>query len=313
MESIKISFDILIPIFLMIFTGALLRRTGVIDEHTVRQMNAAAFKFFLPVMMFYNIYQSSLSILKPGLTVFIAVSVSLAFALAFMAVPLIEKDNSRRGVIIQGAVRSNFAVYGYAVAAAFCSGEESGLAALMAAIVLPLYGIYSTVALAVYGENKKNIDPRKILMSIAKNPLVLACVLGLLALICGVRFPAVIESAMDSAAKAATPVSLIALGGFLTFGIFKGKEKAIAAGVLGKLVIVPAIFITAAVLLGFRGADLAVCAAVFASPTATASFAMTQQMSGDDGLAAALVVTSCAGSFLTMFIAISLLHGVGFF
>jgi len=45
-------------------------------------------------------------------------------------------------------------------------------------------------------------------------------------------------------------------------------------------------------LLGFRGADLAVATAIFASPTATASFAMTQQMSGDDKLAAAVVVTS---------------------
>ncbi len=311
MESIKISLDILIPIFLMILSGVVLRRTNVIDGPSVRKMNAAAFKFFLPVMMFYNVYESSVSILKWDFLVFIILAVTAAFGLAFLLVPVFEKERSRRGVIIQGAVRSNFAVYGYAVASAFCSGDESGLAALMAAVVLPLYGIYSTVALAVYGEEEKGINIKKILLNIAKNPLVISGVLGVITLISGLRFPAVIESTMNSVAKAATPVSLIALGGFLNFGIFKGKKKSIAIGTIGKLILVPAVFITAAVLLGFKGAELAVCTAVFASPTATASFAMTQQMSGDDELAAALVVTSCAGSFFTMFIIISILQGIG--
>lgn len=313
MESLKISFNILVPIFLMTFSGILLRKTNVVDEQAARKINALAFKFFLPVMTFYNVYQSSLSILRPKLTLFIIVSITAAFGLAFVLVPLLEKRNDRKGVIIQGIVRSNFAVYGYAVASAFCAKEESGLAAVMAAIVLPLYAVFSTIALSLYGNGEKKADARKILSSIAKNPLVIAGVLGIMVLIIDIKFPSVIDSTLNSVSKAATPVSLVGLGSFLSFKTFKGKLRSIVVGTLGKLVILPMIFITAAVLMGFRGADLAVITAVFASPTATASFAMTQQMSGDDDLAAALVVTSCLFSFATMFVVIFLLHSTGLF
>ena len=313
MESLRISFNTLVPIFLMTLCGVLLRRANVIDEHSVKKINAAAFKFFLAVMTFYNVYKSSLSILRPKLTIFIAVSIIAAFGISFLAVPLLEKKEKRKGVLIQGIVRSNFAVYGYAVASAFCSEEESGLAAVMAAIVLPLYAVFSTVALSIYGNQGKKQSAGKIIISIAKNPLVVASVLGIIVLMLGIKFPAAIESTLNSISKAATPVSLIGLGGFLSFGTFKGKLRSIVMGTVGKLVVLPIVFISAAVLMGFRGADLAVITAVFASPTATASFAMTQQMSGDDELAAALVVTSCLFSFMTMFAVIFLLHSMGLF
>lgn len=311
MESIRISFNILAPIILMIASGGVLRKTNIIDDHSVRKMNAAAFSFFLPVMMFNSIYKSSFSILRLDLLLFVAAAITLAYGIGFLIVPVLEKDRAKKGVLIQGMIRSNFAVYGYAVASAFCNGEEEGLSALIGAVVLPLFGIYSTLALEVYDGCDRRIDPKKLGMNILKNPLVLGGVLGLLVLISGVRFPAVLERTMDTVASAATPVSLVALGGFLTKGIFKGRWRSILIGVTGKLVLMPLIFLAAAAALGFRGTALAICLAIFASPTATASFAMTQQMSGDDSLAAALIVASCIGSFGTVFIFISLFHGMG--
>lgn len=310
MESIKISYNILIPIFLMILSGIGLRKFGILDEHSVRKINAVTFKFFLPIMMFNSIYKSSLSIVRIQFIVFIIVSITAAFALGFFIVPLIEKDNRKRGVLIQGIIRSNFAIYGYAVASAFCSQQESGLTAIMSAIVLPLYGIYSTIALSVYGSHKEKISLKKIVIDIIKNPLVLGGVFGVLVLLLNVEFPGTIESTMESIGKAATPVSLIGLGGFLTKGMLNGRKRATVIGVAGKLIVIPMIFLSAALICGIRGAELAICLAIFATPTATASFAMTQQMEGDDKLAASLVVSSCIGSFVTMFTFITVLHSM---
>lgn len=310
-ESIEISVNILTPIFIMIISGVVLKKTGVLDDNSVRKLNAAAFKFFLPVTMLNSIYKSSPESMKWDTVLFAAAAIVAAFLFCFAVIPLVEKDKRRIGVLIQGIVRSNFAVFGYAVAASFCGGNANGLTAIVGAVALSLYGIFSTVALTVYGGGKVNF--KKICVSIAKNPIVIGCAAGIVLMLTGIEFPKAINSALDSIGSAATPVSLVALGGFLSKGVFKGKTKEIIIGVGGKLLAMPAVFLTLAVLLGFRGTDLVILLSLFCTPTATASFAMTQQMSGDDELAAALVVTSCVGSFATVFVFITILHTMGMF
>lgn len=310
-ESIGISVNILTPILIMMLSGVILRKTGVLDDYSVRKLNAASFKFFLPATMLNSIYKSSPEDIKWDTVLFAAVSIAAAFLLCFAVIPLFEKDRNRIGVLIQGAVRSNFAVFGYAITASFCNESANGLAAIVGAVVLSLYGIFSTAALTIYGGGKVSV--KKIFLSIAKNPIVLGCIAGILLMLSEIELPQAIGSALNSIGSAATPVSLVALGGFLTKGVFKGRVKEIIIGVAGKLVVVPAVFLTVAVLLGFRGSDLVILLSLFCTPTATASFAMTQQMSGDDELAAALVAVSCVASFATVFVFITLLHGTGLF
>ena len=65
--------------------------------------------------------------------------------------------------------------------------------------------------------------------------------------------------------------------------------------------IVPAVTLTPAVLLGWRGVALASLLPVFASSTAVNSFTMAQQMGGDAELAGNIVVATSALCALTLF------------
>ena len=56
------------------------------------------------------------------------------------------------------------------------------------------------------------------------------------------------------------------------------------------------------ILLGFRGVQLGVMLALFASPTAVSSYTMAQQMGADADLAGGLVVATSAVSCITMFL-----------
>ena len=71
-----------------------------------------------------------------------------------------------------------------------------------------------------------------------------------------------------------------------------------------KLVIFPAAFLGVALLMGFRGVDLAVLLTLFGSPIAVSSFTMAQQMGGDDQLAGQLVIFSSVLSIGTIFLLI---------
>ena len=90
----------------------------------------------------------------------------------------------------------------------------------------------------------------------------------------------------------------------------KGYTKELIAGLLGRLVIVPAIFLPLASALGFRGGDMVALMVLFASPAAVSSFIMAEQMEGDGALAGQLIVLGSVLSVFTVFIWILILKGL---
>lgn len=89
------------------------------------------------------------------------------------------------------------------------------------------------------------------------------------------------EKAISNVASVATPLALIVLGGFFDFKKIKGNVKQLIIGISGRLVVIPLICVTIAILLGFRGSVLIAIFTTFAAPTAVTSFTMAKQMGGD--------------------------------
>ena len=81
--------------------------------------------------------------------------------------------------------------------------------------------------------------------------------------------------------------------------------------VAARLIVIPAIALFFAVLLGFRGEALACILIIFGAPVAVSSYSMAQQMGGDEALAAQAVVVSSAACLVTLFGWIFGLSGVG--
>ena len=50
--------------------------------------------------------------------------------------PLFEKDNAKRGVLIQGMFRANFVIFGLPVAQALCGNGAVGIASVLVAMVI---------------------------------------------------------------------------------------------------------------------------------------------------------------------------------
>ena len=83
----------------------------------------------------------------------------------------------------------------------------------------------------------------------------------------------------------ATSLMLVVLGGQFKFQKVTANRKPLVFTTLSKLVVVPGVMIAAAVLAGYRGAQLAPVFGVFATPTAIASLVMANSMGGDGDLA----------------------------
>ena len=309
MENLILSLNVVLPLFLMMALGYLLRCIGLLDERTLKVMNNVVFRAFLPVMLFYNIYSTELEgALNPSFILYAAGCIVAIFILLFLWIPRVEKENARRGVMIQGLFRSNFVIFGLPIATALF--DSTGATSILIAIIVPIYNVLAVVALEVFRGGR--VDFIKILKGVATNPLILGAALGILALVCALRFPTGMESAVRGVAQSATPLALVILGGSFTFKATHGYRRNLLIGVIGKLVVIPAIFIPLSILLGYRDVELATLLAMFASPTAVSSFTMAQQMGGDGELAAQLVVFGSAFSVLTIFLWVFALKQLAF-
>lgn len=300
MESLKLSFESVTPIFLLMLLGYLLKRLKFADKACFDTMNKLIFKAFLPVLLFYNIYQTELTqVLNLSLIAFVVTGVLCVFVIGNFTVLALTKDNAKRGVMLQGFFRSNFAILGIPLVNYVYGENTSGLASLMVAIVVPLFNILAVIALERFRARK--IQIRNLLKGIITNPLVIGCAIGALFLAFGIRLPSFLEKAVSDVSQIASPLSIVVLGASFTFSSAKGYLREILITVSARLIIVPFLLLSIAVWLGFRGEALACLMAVFGSPVAVSSFAMSQQMGGDENLAAQNVVISSALCLLTLF------------
>ena len=147
---------------------------------------------------------------------------------------------------------------------------------------------------------------------IAKNPLIIGALLGLATIPLGIQLPGVVEKVVSSMNNVASPMALLILGMSLDLKNF-GEKRNLIVCVVGRLIVVPAIALTGGFLLGLRGVAFVTLIAIFASPTAVASFTMAEQMDSDGPLAANAVVVSSALASVTMFGWIFLFKCLGMF
>lgn len=312
MESLILSFESVMPIFILMVLGYVLKSINIADKKTFDGINKLVFNIFLPVLLFYNIYKTETAdVFDIRLIIFIIISVFIIFCIGFFAVRLITDKNPKRGVILQGFFRSNFAILGIPLADYICRGNSTGLASLMVAVVVPLFNVFAVISLESFRNGKINV--LKTVKGIVKNPLIIGCIAGAVFFISGIKLPSIIEKSVKDISSIASPLAIIVLGAGFTFNSVRGYLREIVITVLSRLVIVPILGLTAAILLGFRGEALACLLVVFGSPVAVSSFSMAQQMDGDENLAAHVIVFSSLFCVVTLFVWIFVLNSLNFF
>lgn len=307
-----ISADAVLPMCLIMALGYGTRRLGWIRREEISAINKIAFRIFLPCLLYYNVYCSDLSgSFDPLLMAYAVGGVLLTFGLSLGYTLLTEKLPERRGVMIQGMFRSNYVIMGIPVATALLGADQLGTVSILIAVVVPLFNMLSVVVLEVFRGQKPK--PLHILGQIAKNPLVIGSVLGILTLAAGIRLPHILEQTIQNISAIASPLQLFLLGAFFQFSGLKTYRRELVTVSAAKLIVSPGLFLGLGALLGFRGVAFVSLIGIFASPTAVNSFTMAQQMGGDAELAGDIVVITSAMSILTMFLWIFLFKSLGVF
>ncbi len=306
MENLILSLNVVLPLFITMSLGYFLKSLNMFDNNTLDTMNNITFKSFLPMLLFYNIYKTDLQgVFNLKLMIFSATCVIALYLILYLIVPLIEKDNKKRGALLQGLFRSNFVIFGLPITESLFGSEKVAVAALLIAVIVPLFNILSVIALETFRGGKP--DFRKISIGIIKNPLIIASCLGILTLLLKIKIPTAIEKTISDVSKIATPLSLILLGASFKFGNIKKYLKQTTIAVVGKTILTPCIILPICIMFGYRGVELSTLMIIFAAPTAISSFTMAQQMDSDSDLAGQIVVFTSAFCVVTVFMWIFIL------
>jgi len=310
-HDLLFSVNAVFPLLVMMGVGYGARRLHWVDENAAQKMNGCIFRIFLPCMLCLNQMDADRSASVDVRTlVFAFVATVTVFLLMFWLVPRLCRQEEARGVLIQGIARSNYAVFGIPLVLSMYPGRDTSVAVMMVVVVVPVYNILSTVALMIHGYERGH--PVRILRGILLNPLILGTALGFLLWKLEVRLPELLDVPLRNIGRMATPLAQFVLGASLDFRRVKTSAGILTMSVAGRLVLVPLVGLTAAVLMGIRDVSLATLIAVFASPTAVSSYPMAQQMGGDEALAVNQVVFSTAFSTVTVFLWVLALKRLGF-
>ena len=289
-----------VPLFCLMAVGVFVKRSRLLSEEELRHMNRMVFRVFFFFMMFYNIYISDPgTAFQPTLMLFGAVGVLLTALVFTCIVCRIEPDNARRGPMIQAAFRGNYVLMGIPLVSNIFGDAAIAIPTMMIAVIVPIYNILGVLVLETFRGGRFDLLP--ILRSVLMNPMILGAITGALFRLVELPIPAPVLKPVAQIAAATTPVALIILGASFHGGSYHAHLRQLIFSVASRLIIVPAIVLSLAIVLGFRGVELVTLIAVFATPCAVAGFAMAQQMQADAELAGNSVVYSSALSCFTIF------------
>lgn len=304
MDNFIISLEVVLPLFFMMAVGYTLRRALSLDDQWIRTTNKVVFRILLPLLLFRNMMESDLTgAFTPetlGLIVFAAAGVLLTFLALYLIIPRLEPENARRGVMIQGILRSNMALFGIPVALSIYGEGNIAVVTLLVSFIVPLFNVTAVLALKLFQGGKPQWG--HILRDIVTNPLILAIAAGTAFNLLHVQLPAPVQSAAWGLAGCATPISFLVLGASFTFASAAKNRRALMGVVLARLLLVPLVWLAIGALLGFRGQSMLALLMLFAPPTAVSSFPMACAMGGDADLCSEIVVFTSAFSVLSIFL-----------
>ena len=295
-----------LPIFLLILIGFLLRWRGFIERPAWEAVEKLTYVILFPALLVRTLASADFSSLQVLPIIGAILLPLLLFALLLMTlVPRIMQDGPALTSMLQGLIRPNTYI-GLAVAAGLFGEIGLTTATLAVAVCVPTVNLLSVIALSRHGNNGTR-SFGGLLLAIIKNPLILACLLGIALNLTGTGLPSVSDPFLEILGRAALPLGLIAVGAGLELKASNGRLGALVTPVVGKLFVLPVLTAFACSLLGVSGVGAYVAILFNALPAASSSFILARQLGGDAGLMAQIITIQTAAAMVTLPLLLALL------
>jgi malonate transporter and related proteins len=300
----------LIPVFLVIVLGWLTRVTGfVADGHWVG-LERVTYVIFFPALVINTLAGADLaSVPLAGVAGALVVAIAGLSALLLAVRPWLQRRTGLDGPgftsLFQGSTRWNTFV-ALSLAGSLHGGRGVTVMAVAIAAMVPLLNVLALAVLVRFATARPHTWA-EIAVAFITNPFIWSCAVGLAVNPVSDLVPRPVASALDIVGAAALATGLLVVGAGLDLTRLVRPRPVHLLAMALKLLLLPAVAVSLARLLGVEGADLAVTAVAASVPTATASYLLAKQLGGDAPLMAEIITVQTVAALVTMPSMISLL------
>ncbi len=303
--------DAILPLVLIGLLGWLLRRIGLLAPEARLGIEALVYWLLLPALLFTRLARADVDAdlvapLAAGIVLpILAVTAGLA-AIRALAAPAWLDDRAFPAVL-QGAIRNNTLV-SLALAEAVLGETGALYAALAVMLNVPVANLLSIGAL-LRADAGASRAWSATLLSILRNPFVIAIAAGLLVAALELPLPQPLLRTGEMLSGAVLPLALLVVGAAVSLPSVRAREAALAVALVLRLFAMPLLAWSVCRLAGVGG-ELALAIVLYhAAPTGTASYVLTRQLGGDGGLMAAIISLQTICAAFTVPLVLLLLAG----
>jgi hypothetical protein len=213
-------FNVALPIFGVILAGLLAGRWRILGGEATAALNAFVSYFALPVLFFGTLARTPVqAVLDPQLMLGFSIVVLMTFALGMLSTRLAVKGGLAR-MSLQG-IAASWGNVGYmGVPLCLAAFGEAGLPPAMLAVIVTsiismVFGVM-LIELEVAAGHGPVITFLNAAWNVARNPLPLSIVAGIIWSGLALPLPTPVEKWLDLLGAAASPCALFAIGLFLS-------------------------------------------------------------------------------------------------
>ncbi|MBO5351870.1 MAG: AEC family transporter [Lachnospiraceae bacterium] len=284
-------------LFILILTGFVCGKTGVVTEDGKKVLSNLLVMIIMPAMVL-NSYLSEFNpeVLSNLLLAFGLSTIAILIAMAVSFLLTLKMKSQNRTVIRFACSFSNAAYMGFPLIQALFGAE--GMIYASAFVTMFNVIVWSVGYAMMSGEVKL----REVLKSVGKNPVTYAVLLGLLLYLGRVPVPSVIQEPVRLVGSMTTPLSMMIIGimiaGSRITSVLGNRE--VWFTVVTRLVLIPAVTFGLFYLLGVGGIVGSVILIQAACPTAATTSVLAIQFHHDETVGAGTVVLSTICSIVTL-------------
>lgn len=287
------------PVFVVLLVGVVLKRLAFPSHEFWPQLERLVYFFLFPAMLITRLALADFSGLAVSRVLFAVLVLLLVMTvLTLLLRPWISRERAEFTSVYQGSLRFNTYV-ALATAAELFGALGLALAAVIMALMIPLLNLLCVLIFAVYGGDQRS-GVKSTLLAVVKNPLILACLLGILLNLTGIGLPGWSQPVMEILARAALPLGLLAVGVALNLRALRTAGGPLIYSTLLKLLLMPLLAMALSQVLGLSDLEQAVLVLFAAMPTATSAYILARQLGGDAPLMAAIITAQTLVAMLTL-------------
>jgi len=298
----------LLPVFLLIVLGFVLKRSLMRLDTQWHGLERLTYYVLFPTLLIQTLVKADLSdVPVAGVGGALLLSALLMSLLCLALRPLLSRwniDGPAFTSIFQGATRWQTFV-ALAVSGNLFGNTGLALASVAMVAIIPLVNVFSVSVLAHYASPEKQ-SVRAIVMTVAQNPLIWACVIGLAVNVTHLPLPRVWHDVAEALGRSSLGIGLLVTGAGLHLEGLLRPSLAASIAVFLKLVLMPVLGIALALWFGISGSSLVIVAVCSAVPCASSAYVLARQMGGDAPLLAQIITLQTILAAITMPIVIAL-------